>query len=95
MKSSHGKNSVLRIRIRCFSEPWIREGKGRKGKENGSGMNIPDNFYESLETVFRAKPLNILKFLNSGIVLSMEPGYGMENSDPVCLTRICNIAKMY
>jgi hypothetical protein len=33
----------------------IRDG----GKKSGSGMNIPDHFSESLETVFMAKKLKL------------------------------------
>jgi hypothetical protein len=36
-------------------DPGIRD-----GKKSGSGMNIPDHFSESLETVFRAKDTQIL-----------------------------------
>jgi hypothetical protein len=36
------------------SGAFLTPGSGM-GKKSGSGMNIPDNFSESLETVFRAK----------------------------------------
>jgi hypothetical protein len=38
--------------IRCYLTPGIRDGK-KSGSE--SGMNITNNFSESLETVFRVK----------------------------------------
>ncbi len=48
-------------------------------KKSGSGMNIPDNFSESFETIFWVK---ILKFIDtdpeSGIFLILYPGSGME-----------------
>ncbi len=34
-------------------------------KKSGSGMNIPDNFSKSLETVFRAKNSKILQFFHT------------------------------
>jgi hypothetical protein len=53
--------------IRCFFVPWIWDpGKS----ESGSGMNIPDNFSESLETVFRVK-----RYLNS---FDADPDPGSE-----------------
>jgi hypothetical protein len=51
------------------------------GKKSGSGMNIPDNFSESLETVSRVK---ILKFFDvdldpgSGIFATLNSGSGIE-----------------
>jgi hypothetical protein len=41
----------------AYFDPWIRD-----GKKSGSGMNIPDNFSESLETVLGLK---ILKFFSA------------------------------
>jgi hypothetical protein len=53
-------------------------------EKSGSGVNIPDNFSESLETVFRAKILK--SFLDadpgSGIFLTLHPGYGISIPDP-------------
>jgi hypothetical protein len=46
-------------------------------KKFGSGMNITDNFSESLETVFMAE-LKILKFFDADPDLVS----GMKNSDP-------------
>jgi hypothetical protein len=40
-----------------------------KNSDPGSGMNIPDNFSESLETVFWARNTS-----GSGIVLTWDPG---------------------
>ena len=50
-------------------------------QDPGSGMNIPDHISESLETILWCK---ILKFFYapSGIFLTLDPGSGMENSDP-------------
>jgi hypothetical protein len=39
---------------RGFFDPWIRDGKN-PDLDLRSGMNIPDNFSESLETVCRAE----------------------------------------
>jgi hypothetical protein len=46
--------AVLRIRIQdpVLFDPWIRD---RKNPDPSSGMNIPDNFSENLERVFRVK----------------------------------------
>jgi hypothetical protein len=64
------KDQLLGIRMR---DP------GKKKFGSGSGMNIPDNFSESLETVFRVK---ILKFFDAdpdpGIRNLIDPGSGME-----------------
>ncbi len=40
----------------CFFDPWIRirVRDREKNPDRGSGMNIPDNIYESLDTVFWA-----------------------------------------
>jgi hypothetical protein len=49
------------------------------------GDELADNFSESLETV---KGLKILRFFNadpdpgSGIFFTLDPGFGMEDSDP-------------
>jgi hypothetical protein len=49
-------------------------------------MNIPDNFFESLKTVFMAKTL---KFFDnddpdpeSGIFLTLDPGWKIRIRDP-------------
>jgi hypothetical protein len=47
---SYNMAAVFRIRIRCYFDPRIRE-----GRKSGTGMNITDNFLESLETGFRVK----------------------------------------
>ncbi len=53
---------MLRIRIRDpGSGAFLTPGSG-KGKKSGSGMNIPDYSFESLETTFWYK---ILKFLDA------------------------------
>jgi hypothetical protein len=60
--------------IRCIFDPWIREGENQDpdpGSGSGmgmnnpkpdpeSGMNIPDNISESLETIFWLKNTYIL-----------------------------------
>jgi hypothetical protein len=82
---------VARIRIRdsgsgVFWTPG--SGKGKKSR-SGSGMNIPDNISESLETNFSVK---ILKFFDAdadpdpGIILIRD---GI-NSDPGYTSRIRN-----
>jgi hypothetical protein len=43
--------------IRCLFDPWIWDPEGVKNHDPGSGMNIPDNFSESLETIFGVKIL--------------------------------------
>jgi hypothetical protein len=43
--------AVLRIRIRCFLDPWIRI---RDGKKSGSGMKISYDIFESLVTLARS-----------------------------------------
>jgi hypothetical protein len=64
-----------------------------KKSTSGSGMNIPDHISESLEQFFRLKYLAFLMpirirdpgFLSNpdpGIFLTVDPGSGMENSDP-------------
>jgi hypothetical protein len=44
------------------------------GRKSGSGKNIPDNFCESLETVFRLK---ILKFFYADprFFFTLDPGW--------------------
>ncbi len=70
--------------IRCFSDPWIRDGK-KSG--SGSGMNIPDHISEILETVFWVKNTQILWCgSGSGIRNLFDPGSGIpdpgwKNSD--------------
>jgi hypothetical protein len=50
--------------------------------KSGFGMNISDNFSESLETVFRVKNTEILLCGSGpGILLTMDPG--RKKSDPV------------
>ncbi len=54
------------------SGAFLTPGSGiRDGEKSGSGMNIPDNFFESFETVFRA---NSLKRIRNPV---------WKNSDPV------------
>jgi hypothetical protein len=69
------------LRIRCFFTPGtgIRiQGPGW-GEKSGSGMNIPDYFSESLETLFTVKNSLILwGGSGSGIFLN----HGWKNSDP-------------
>jgi hypothetical protein len=42
------------------SGAFLTHGSGSEMEKSGSGMNIPDHFSESLETVFRVK-----QYLNS------------------------------
>jgi hypothetical protein len=70
---------VLRMRIRDpKSAAFLTSGSGiRKKSRFGSGMNIPDHIFESLETMFWG--LKILKFFDvdanpgSGIFLTLDP----------------------
>jgi hypothetical protein len=55
--------------IRCFFDPWIRD-----GKKFGSGINIPDHFSRELRNK-QFLWLKILKFF-----LTWDPGW--KNSDP-------------
>ncbi len=72
----------------CFFDPGIRN--GYKKTDPGSGMNIPDHFSESLETVLGLK---IFKFFDdpdpgSGIFLTLRSGIekksgsGIRNKHP-------------
>jgi hypothetical protein len=75
---------VLRIRIRCLFDPWIRDPGWVKNQDpdprSGSAMNNPD---QSLETIFWVK---ILKFFDanpdpgSGIFLTMDPEWKKSRS---------------
>ncbi len=60
------------------SGAFLTPGSGM-GKNSGSGMNIPDHIFESLETIFGLK---ILEFFDadaeSGIFLTRDPGSGMK-----------------
>jgi hypothetical protein len=38
--------------IQCIFDPWIQDPGMEK---SGSGMNIPNHFPESIETIFRVK----------------------------------------
>jgi hypothetical protein len=54
-----------------------------KNSRSGSGMNITEHIFESLETIFWVK---IFKFFDadpdpgSGVFLTLDPGW--KNSDP-------------
>jgi hypothetical protein len=69
--------------IRCLVDPGIRDLGCVKSQDpgSGSGMNILDHISESLETIFCVK---IFKFFyadpdaESGIILTLDPGSGME-----------------
>jgi hypothetical protein len=67
------------LRIRVWDPGWVKNQDPDPG--SGSGMNIPDNISESLETIFLVN-LIVLQFFNSdpgsGIFLSQDPGSGME-----------------
>jgi hypothetical protein len=75
---------VLRIRDPALFWPLVRyldPGSGMEKNPNPdlvSGMNIPDNFSESLETVFWVKIFNF--FDADPIFLIRDPGW--KNSDP-------------
>ncbi len=65
-----------RSRVRCYFDPWIRNGVGKKLR---SSMNIPDNISESLEEIVWVK---ILRFFDADPG-SLWPGIRDEkNSDP-------------
>jgi hypothetical protein len=50
-----------------------------KNPDPGSGINIPDNFFESLETILRDKNIQIFWCgSGSGIRNIFDPGSGME-----------------
>jgi hypothetical protein len=60
---------MLRIRIRCFLDPWIRYPGWKKSRsriqdgknlDTGSRINIPDLIFENFVSVFWVK-----KYLNS------------------------------
>jgi hypothetical protein len=57
--------------IRCSFDPWIRD-----GQNSGSGMNIQDYFYESLETV----GLKTLKFFDANPENFFDPGSGINTA---------------
>jgi hypothetical protein len=72
---------ILAEEAMMLTDKWCGSGSGaflipgsgiriRNGKKSGSGMRIPDNFFESLETVFRSK---ILKFFDD----DPDPGSGI------------------
>jgi len=65
---------VLRIRIWCLFDPWIRnQGSGMGMKSvSGSGMNNPDHISERLVTIFWVK---MLKFFDA------DPGWKKFGSD--------------
>ncbi len=54
--------AVLRIWIRCFFDPWIRDAGWKKIQRQGlgSGMNILDLIFEILVSFFVLKILKIL-----------------------------------
>jgi hypothetical protein len=58
---------VLRIRIRCLFDPWIRDPGWVKKSGFGSGMNNPDHISESLEAWVK-----ILNFFDADPVSGME-----------------------
>jgi hypothetical protein len=53
------KNTVLRIRIRCLFDPWIRDLGWVKNQDLDlgyeSGMKNPDHISKCLETIFWVK----------------------------------------
>jgi hypothetical protein len=58
-------------------------------------MNIPGSYFCSLQTIFRVENrVKILKFFDvdpdpgSRFFLTLDPGSGIENADPGCLSRI-------
>ncbi len=62
------ENSVFRIRIR--DPRWIKI----QSQNPGSGMNVPDLILENLVSVFWVKNA----WCGSGILLTLDPGFGME-----------------
>ncbi len=72
--------TVLRIWIR---DPVLSLAPGSGIGKSGSGMNIPDHFFDSLETVFWVRILRIFDAdpdPGSGIFLTLDPGW--TNSAP-------------
>ncbi len=75
-------SSVLRIRIRCLFDSWIREPGSRiqewvKNQDpdpgSRSGMNIPDNISESLEIIFWVK--NVGTYILDSFMRIRDPDY--------------------
>ncbi len=68
---------MLRIRIRCLFDPWIRDPGWVKNQDpdpgSGSKMNILDHISESLETTFWVKIVRIAD-ADPGIFLTLDPG---------------------
>jgi hypothetical protein len=69
---------MLRIRTRCFFDPWIRDCK--KNPDPRSGMNIPDLIFQNFVSVFWVK---IKKFFNSLMQIRIRdlvnPGTGIRD----------------
>jgi hypothetical protein len=81
---------MLRIRIRCLFDPWIRDPGWGKKSGSGSGMDNPDHISESLETFFWVK---IPKFFDANPGPPEREKFGSvmgKNSDPVKTSRIRN-----
>jgi hypothetical protein len=70
------------------SGPFLTPGSGMgKNSRFGSGMNLPDHIYESLEIIFCVK---ILKFFEA--VPDSDPGPGINIIDPQhCRVSICTV----
>ena len=64
---------MLRIRIRCLFDPWIRDPGWVKNPD--PGMNNPDHIFESVETIFWVK---ILRFF----FRIRDPGWKINIPDP-------------
>ncbi len=60
---------------------FLTHGSGSgMGKQSESGINIPDNFSESLETFFRPKNTNDLwRGIGSGIRNRFDPSSGIRD----------------
>jgi hypothetical protein len=70
------KKKKLKNSSVAFFDSWIWDPGGENNPDPGSGINIPDNFSESLETVFWLIILNSLMQIQ--IRYFFYPGSGME-----------------
>jgi hypothetical protein len=68
---------MVRIRVRCFFDPWIRDGK-KQSHDPGSGMNIPDLIFEKIVSVLWVKTslmrIRIRDLVNPGSRIR-DPGW--------------------
>ncbi len=77
--------------------PWIRDLGWGKNPDLGSGMNIPDHFSESSETIFWVKNTLILWYGSGSRIFwpwIRDPGWEIRILNPVT-SRIPNTVKTY